>query len=806
MTWMQFNKTFSVSLQMKVSVKLQEYDIHTEYHPSSGLKPQLDALEDYRCYVNKSSTQKTNEKPWAPFHTEADFKFAEFVLDASLNHRQIDSLLKLMHTCIDKKDELTIQSNVELQKLWEMADTSGMLTPFIHHTVAVPYKQEEQKFDFWCRPLWNWLSDLISDVDLAPHFVWDAQQLFVYQDSSFIRFFDEPWTANHFWEVQSKLPSNGKPLGLILYADKTKLSSFGTAMGYPIVAHCANLPAHLCNGEGIGGGRVVGWLPIVKETEDEKSKPGFVDFKRAVWHESFRKLLETIKLFSKTGCSILCGDGIICLLFPFVIILSADYEEQCVMANICGLGGLAPCPVCLVPRNELLSPVHTVHPLRTQEDTSVTILTALQSTSGVREEILKKKGLRPITASTSHNAFWEIAHSDPHATISWDWLHSHSAGLGGKHLWPELQEYLKHEPFQRSDRQKVDDQMKSLPRWRDLNHFDKVFDMHFADATKWEDITKLAPYVLHNILEKSVTPHGYLLLCCLQSYIKLDIYASLDLHTEKTLAAGKNALKDFINLIIQYAEATKDVLPGDWHRDVASQVCLSIYNCDVTLLLNKCIQILKIDHHLFIAKYIRNNINQLHEETESTTDHREPIIKIIGNIYLGSKQKECSLDMLELSKKSSDQGYIRFRIKLAKFLNEYLPAISTGHPPVKLKKDALVTEYRFLKVNFTSIVTWQLLYIFTIEIENTIHPLALVLPLDAAIGALTQKEKDLGFLRLCAQPQINAEFFSLHSIKRGVCLAPGFERDGDFFVIDVIDTDMFLRVEKILRKHDIATD
>ncbi|TFK32475.1 hypothetical protein BDQ12DRAFT_773338 [Crucibulum laeve] len=368
---------------------------------------------------------------------------------------------------------------------------------------------------------------------------------------------------------------------------------------------------------------------------------------------------------------------------------------RCVMAKIRGLGGLAPCPVCLVPRNELLSPVHTVHPLRTQEDTSVTILTALQSTSG--------------------NAFWEIAHSDPHATISWDWLHSHSAGLGGKHLWPELQEYLKHEPFQRSDRQKVDDQMKSLPRWCDLNHFDKVFDMHFADATKWEDITKLAPYVLHNILEKSVTPHGYLLLCCLRSYIKLDIYASLDLHTEKTLAAGKNALKDFINLMIQYAEATKDVLPGDWqfikmhsNRHVFDDITAKGVSRGFSTNQNEKMhgplkdsyqfntnfkdvasQILKIDHHLFIAKYIRNNINQLHEETESTTDHREPIIKIIGNIYLGSKQKECSLDMLELSKKSSDQGYIQFRIKLAKFLNEYLPAISTGHPPVKLKKDAL---------------------------------------------------------------------------------------------------------------------
>jgi hypothetical protein len=45
---------------------------------------------------------------------------------------------------------------------------------------------------------------------------------------------------------QSKLPSsNGKPVAIILYADKTKLSSFGTEMGYPVIAQLGNLPAEI---------------------------------------------------------------------------------------------------------------------------------------------------------------------------------------------------------------------------------------------------------------------------------------------------------------------------------------------------------------------------------------------------------------------------------------------------------------------------------------------------------------------------------------------------------------------------------
>jgi len=64
--------------------------------------------------------------------------------------------------------------------------------------------------------------------------------------------------------MQSMLPSpEGKPFGFILYADQTKLSSFGSQQGYPIVARIANLPLEIRNGKGLGGGCVIGLLPIV---------------------------------------------------------------------------------------------------------------------------------------------------------------------------------------------------------------------------------------------------------------------------------------------------------------------------------------------------------------------------------------------------------------------------------------------------------------------------------------------------------------------------------------------------------------
>ncbi|KAG5640452.1 hypothetical protein DXG03_008592 [Asterophora parasitica] len=40
------------------------------------------------------------------------------------------------------------------------------------------------------------------------------------------------------------------------------------------------------------------------------------------------------------------------------------------------------------------------------------------------------------------NAFWDINLSDPCQTLSWDWMHSYVHGLGGKHILPQLQEFL----------------------------------------------------------------------------------------------------------------------------------------------------------------------------------------------------------------------------------------------------------------------------------------------------------------------------------------------------------------------------
>jgi hypothetical protein len=55
--------------------------------------------------------------------------------------------------------------------------------------------------------------------------------------------------------------------------------------------------------------------------------------------------------------------------------------------------------------------------------------------------------------------------------------------------------------------------------------------------------------VAHTEILEETDPHGYLLLRCLRSYIILDMYAALEVHTTETIAAGRAEVLKFSALM-----------------------------------------------------------------------------------------------------------------------------------------------------------------------------------------------------------------------------------------------------------------
>jgi hypothetical protein len=156
-------------------------------------------------------------------------------------------------------------------------------------------------------------------------------------------------------------------------------------------------------------------------------------------------------------------------------------------------------------------------------------------------------------------------------------------------------------------------------------------------------------------------------------------------------------------------------------------------------------------------------------------------------------------------------------------------------------------EHRFLKASYVSLVDWQghtdllrcnpsywkgkgrfdcvfidtgsrpyfarLLFVFTYRVkasediiipdnqtEVTI-PMALVQPF-TEIRTLRKQDKDLCLHRLQAKPREKAVFVPARSIIRGAYIIPEGLTEKTSLVVDVVDTDMFLRINEMYSSVD----
>jgi len=132
-------------------------------------------------------------------------------------------------------------------------------------------------------------------------------------------------------------------------------------------------------------------------------------------------------------------------------------SSRCVMALIRGINSHYPCPVCLVPAEDL-SDLSKIYPLRTTEKMKEVYETAQGAeTMAAKEVILKEYSLRDVEVHLSselhesehlksfiwfligcvksHRMFSKLSNTDVYAAISWDCLHAYHGGLFSDHLW-----------------------------------------------------------------------------------------------------------------------------------------------------------------------------------------------------------------------------------------------------------------------------------------------------------------------------------------------------------------------------------
>ncbi|KAI6037443.1 hypothetical protein BKA83DRAFT_4460325 [Pisolithus microcarpus] len=784
-------------------------DIHIEYHPNAAIPPQEIPFAKFarghrlRAYKPDMSTD-----PWYLFWSHLDFEFAELALKVALNKEQVNSLLHLMKSIRSAGEVFTVNEYNNLQSTWQA--TSHHMTAFTKEVVCINSMDgEPQEFTMYYRSLWDWACGLLKHPSIGPHFIFDAQHLSKFDGSSFIHFIDEPWMANEFWNIQVCL----KVLPFILYADKAKLSSFGQQKGYPVVARLANLPVSIWNGEGIGGGCVVGWLPI---------------------HESFRKLLQMIEKESQVGCWVNCWDGIPRCFFPIVLILSADYEEQAVMALICGIKSNFPCPICLIPHDHISD-----FPAQCKLWTSKNVLKVLedvcsQDTQEKKEQILIQQGLHDIDS-----AFMVVANTDVYHALSWDWLHANFSGKFGDHLWAELLRILDKARCQTMAM--VEKNFSMMPCWHMLNHFDKALLISYTDGQKFEDLSKIVVFACHNVLPQNMEKEGYLLLHCLRAYIEFDLYTVLELHMTHMIAAGQEALSTF-NALVQVKICSKtnnmkknwNFLKNHMHMHAFDDIKAKGVTRNFNTKPNKKM------HGPLKEKYKKHTNFKNVAQQILDVDHLEVVLELIHcrisnyNVYLSNMEADMrsseALGAIE-QRSTTDKAFMQFREKLNELLNRHCEIMGKplpGGKRIQFQADNEITEYQYVKVNFESMTDWcqymdhlrcnlsfhghscydcillkmvqrdifgRLVFLFRCMVGDETFPLALVQPYDAPTRPQLAKDTHLNLWRVHEQPRESAEIFSVHLIIHSALLYPDHTRLGEHLVIDTIDTNMFLHVQ-----------
>ncbi|KAG1828912.1 hypothetical protein EV424DRAFT_1589978 [Suillus variegatus] len=585
-------------------------DIQTEFHPNSETLMQIRTFSKFQRTISQDPPTP-NKRPWEPFRSRLDFE--------------------------------------------------------------VPYDGVAHEFTVHYRDLWDWASDLLRDPYIGPQFTFDAQRLSKFDGQKFMRFIDEPWTADVFWDAQSAMPADGKPLAFILYTDKAKLSSFGHAKEIPeshdlldnaeddvdVMPHdTLGMFQSLKSYDTFNYSDCSNLLYLLVKDDPAKSgKQKFANFKAAVWHESLRTMLKCLRSKRKH-----------------------DYEEQCVMSLIHGVMGKFPCPICLVPQDELFDLLKT-WPLRTLHGAIHLLRKARKKpTKAKREQKLKSQSLRDVD-----NALLKSKLVDVFCALSFDHLHTNHEGLEGKHLWNELQKLIND--IGQGAASKIDEGFAAAPRWRNLNHFKEVMGISFTDGTKYEDLLKLIPFIAHEVLDHGSHELGYLLL------------QSLEVHTMETLAAGRAALDEFARTYILKSESE----PKNWNFPkihLATHLFDDIMAKGVTCNFNtkpneKAHRPLKksyqlrtnfkdvaeqANHWSLVSASVRYRLNDLDDYSvrnkevgmldESDLDSDDPSF----HIKLGSRQRTLSIHAIQQAH-IEDKAFNNFHMKLTHFCNT-IPAIT----------------------------------------------------------------------------------------------------------------------------------
>jgi hypothetical protein len=111
-------------------------------------------------------------------------------------------------------------------------------------------------------------------------------------------------------------------------------------------------------------------------------------------------------------------------------------------------------------------------------------------------------------------------------------------------------------------------------------------------------------------------------------------------------------------------------------------------------------------------------------------------------------------------------------------------------------------RYDFIMVNSsTGPFFAQLVFLFATKTGTRTNAWALIHPYDSPVGYPSTYEKGLEFYRIRAKTRSSTRFIPANAIIRGALVIPTHLKDNDYYVFDLLDDDLFMRVRELWRKR-----
>ncbi|KAI5985671.1 hypothetical protein EDC04DRAFT_2873649 [Pisolithus marmoratus] len=430
---------------------------------------------------------------WGPFCDEEEWELAHFLM-RNIGQTKMDEFLKLDIVCNSGVSFNTAQSF--LKKVDSLHTRPEWISKMIDVVgdVGKDGTLKHKQLELWQQNPVECMEELIRN----PAF-WDVMAYVpkhAYADAKGEKhIYDEMWTGDWWWDVQTKLPEGAVITPVILSLDKTSLSVFsGDKKAWPVYLTIRNILKDVRCQVSVHATVLIGYLPVLKLECFHKKTCSLAGYQ--LFHHAMSLVVQPLIDAGHHGKEMVCADGYLCQVHPILTAYVTNFPEQCLVA----CKKESQCPHCLVELDK----------------------------HGDLEEYAWNKQLRKFDAEGLH---MDLPFCDIFTCITPDILHQLHKGIFHDHLLQWCTSLM--------GKKEIDAHFQAMSHYPALCHFKKgISTISQWTGTKHKEMQQVSTSLLSGMVEDDV-------LLVTHSLLDFIYYAQFQQHTDMTLEVMQDSLKMF---------------------------------------------------------------------------------------------------------------------------------------------------------------------------------------------------------------------------------------------------------------------